>query len=313
MLPPEFTDGGLFQNNPVQIALEESKSLAKTWNLVPTPDVVLSVGTGLPTSYVGTSTQQQPPSNSTEVSSAHKSWYRVLFSVVSFQVKINLDAEKHWRDHIKYVPELRSRMHRINPYLGRDPPEMDDKDCVPELSKTVAHDLQNKRSLRNKVREAACALAASSFYFEVKDVLSERTGVLRLSGSIKCRLSGTGDDVRGLGTFLSGCNSSFLVQSIPQHNKDLEIAAPVQTMVRNGSFNMKAFVVEVPGEEVHTKISLKLPGMSPTGQLYPISGFPRCLFSQDAVLISQQKYGHAPEYVAGAGPSEPSIGRLALE
>lgn len=66
-------------------------------------------------------------------------------------------------------------------------------------------------------------------------------------------------------------------------------------------------VIEILGEEVETKISLKLPGMTPTGQLYLISGFPRCLFRADAANLSRQSHDQPPEY---STDGEESLSRL---
>ena len=291
ILPPEFTDGGLFQNNPVQVALEESRSLAKSRNQGLTPDIILSVGTGLPREYLNNET---PKNSAIEgPTTDRQSWYRVLFSVVSFQLKLNLDAEKRWREQLQAEPGIRDRMHRINPWLGVDPPAMDDRDCVPNLSKLVSHDLQNDENLRNQVVTTASALAASSFYFTASKILSERTGVMQLFGHIKCRLSGSESDIRGLGKFLSKCRSSFLVQSIPGYRKDMQVGIPVGAMVERGSFEDIDITIEVPGEDAQTIISLKLPGLVTTGQLYPISGFPRGLFRQDAALVSRRSHSQS--------------------
>lgn len=286
ILPPEFTDGGLFQNNPIQVALEESRSLAKSRNQVLTPDLVLSVGTGLPKAYLNDKSYVRTATF--EAQTADNPWFRVLFSVVDFQIKLNLDAEKRWRDQVAAEFGIKDRMHRINPWLGEDPPEMDDKECVSRISKVTAHDLVHDEDLHNKVLTTAGALAASSFYFAASKVLSERVGVLQVAGFIKCRLSGSESDIQGLGQFLSNCKSSFLIQSTPGHGEDIHVAVPRRSMAESGVFEDIALTIEVPGEEAETTIYLKLPGMLPNGQLHPISGFPRGLFRQDAASVSRK-------------------------
>jgi hypothetical protein len=267
---------------------------------------VLSVGTGLPRSYLH---YEHPRYVVSETQTTERPWYRVLFSVVSFQIKLNLDAEKRWREQVRAEPEIKDRMYRINPWLGEDPPEMDDKDCVPRLSKVVAQDLLHEDKLRNKILKTASALAASSFYFTATRVISERVGVLQLSGLIKCRLSGSESDIRGLGKFLSQCHSSFLIQSIPEYRRDQQVAIPVHSMVEDGIFEEIDITIEVPGEEAETIISLKLPGLVVTGQLYPISGFPRGLFRQDATFVSRRNHSSRESSIADSGIVVPVVGK----
>lgn len=252
------------------------------------PDILLSIGTGLSALHLGAGGD----SPFVDVQSIEMPWYRVLFSVVRFQIKLNLDTEKRWHELQKSEPKLESRLFRINPWLGREPPEMDDKRCVSDLLEQVAKNLQHQPELQASVRRVACVLVASSFYFQLRNIESDRTSIPRYVGIIKCRLSENPDHVKGLAKFLDQCLPSFLIQNAPHHDDDQDIKISTQPLLEHGAFDALDVAIELYGEEVETTISLKLPGMTATGQLYPISGFPRCLYKKDRSDLSRYTSTH---------------------
>lgn len=278
---PELVDGGLFQNNPVQLAIEEARSIAKTGAQVADPDIIVSIGTGLPRMYLDE--EYRGPSHMIEQSTSSKPFFQVIYTMISFQVRLNLDSEQKYRQLLDMEAGLKNRMHRINPYLNQEPPRLDDKTCFSNLSNTVRSLVADDHRLRTQLESVACALVASSFHFQLLDLPPEQTSLTQLPGLIKCRLKRDPSDVKGLGKFLEECTdpATFLIQSVPQAGRNREVRIPIAEMVKSGTFQDIRITIEVSGEEVETIIALKLPGRSPKRHILPISGFPRSLIKHD--------------------------------
>jgi len=66
-----------------------------------------------------------------------------------------------------------SRYIRVNPDINREPPDLDAKDKISELQKSVAHILGAHRS-KLKLEEIVFRLIASTFYFEKGHVTKNR-------------------------------------------------------------------------------------------------------------------------------------------
>ena len=280
---PDLIDGGVLHNNPIEIALKEAMRLSETNRLLKTPDIVLSLGTGLPEryrygfeavsgyGYVGT------PSRGP--------WLRDLFTAISYQVKLNLDTQSRWKRELEKSP-FQTRMYRINPDLKKDPPKMDAKSEVPSLEPLVAGLFKENAELQLKITTVACILVASTFYFEKEgNPVSTSGSSAEVYGYIKCRMSNESEDMEKLGRFLQQCrgkSASFLMHNNPQQNiKDQEIRIPVDEMIQNNNYTPPRIKIDIVGDEVETVIYLKLPRLCEGRSLFPISGLPRALMKYD--------------------------------
>lgn len=159
-----YTDGGIYHNNPVQIADRERKLI---WPEPPGmedphPDIILSIGTGYcptvrrsrATAAKGVLRRQGAVLN-----------FRELYKVAVDHIESSLDSEKAWIDYMNILmpPEShRHRYRRLNPCLEHDPPALD---AVPAM-KSFQCDVRELMMNDSQIPEVARQLVASSFYYE---------------------------------------------------------------------------------------------------------------------------------------------------
>lgn len=291
--PDELTDGGILHNNPIEIAMEEVRRLASAENLAMKPDIVLSLGTGLPKkgSMVEDSDitvrslgalRGSLPGLLTARAQAKFSLLRMAFTMVKNQVRLNLDCERRWDyfcNEFAGDPDWRARMHRLNPDLLTEPPVMDKVGEVDSLYDKAKNWVALGKT-KDHISNIACILIASSFYFERSDHVSRgQNSYYQLHGLIRCRLSDDANDVKALGRLLGSCvKPAAFVVKIPGSN-DEEYAVPVQEMIDSGHFEGVELEVTVQGEETITTIDLRLEGLA-RSCLFHLSGFPRMLLKE---------------------------------
>jgi hypothetical protein len=273
-------DGGVLHNNPVEIAMQESRRLAEARNLSLTPDILLSVGTGLhkvhhPSEMLS---DAHPGSSQNPVN-----WLRTLFTMISYQVRLNLDSERRWAQQRGRQTSLKDWMYRINPDLGVEPPPMDAFEEVARLEDIVRGWVNNSPEAKDEITNAACLLVASSFYFERNGnpVVANRT-CIELPGIICCRLKDE-SAVAGIGKFIANCHptANFVIENTPKSDPEQRIKVPIQAMVRDGYYKQPLVDIVIPGEDAETMISLDIPAIDSRRRRFPISGFPRSLIKQD--------------------------------
>lgn len=268
-------DGGILHNNPVDIALEEAQKLAETSHQMRPPDIVLSVGTG---QSIPSGTASAPPAF------AKGSWWLShLYTIVSNQVRMNIDTEKRWRAALRQNRDLDKCMHRVNPDLGREPPAMDEVGKLDTLRNQVQAWL-TARTQRSKITEIACILVASSFYFERSGNARSSSGSsIELPGFIKCRFSGDRDGLIGLGKFLAAASLSVYldIHNSPSGRGSDRKRFPVEAMNNIGRWDDVGLLIKIPGEDAITTISIDMPNICHNSRQFPISGFPRPLMKAD--------------------------------
>lgn len=179
----ECRDGGLKENNPIQMALNESR---KIWE-DPTFDVILSVGSG------------QAKFPQTEPSSFHSipKWLRRLFSILVSTMN-GEDAWTRFRD--SQDMRIQERSARLNIKLeGTTEPEIDDTKAIPSME-TAAKEyyFHEKPSTSpfsptfgtvqvDAIQCLADRLRASLYFFELTSITRHGT-VAVIHGWIGCRL-----------------------------------------------------------------------------------------------------------------------------
>ncbi|KAI1101208.1 hypothetical protein F4804DRAFT_17888 [Jackrogersella minutella] len=281
---PELMDGAILHNNPIEIAMEEARHIALAGSLCATPDIVLSLGTGL---QKDTYHQEDKPSIASKIfpkSQPKLSFFKMLFTMVKNQMQLNLDADARWTTWYQKIhtnQELVDRCYRINPDLGVAPPLMDDVVKVTFLRQTVTGWTNTDADAKCNIGRIACTLVASSFYFEhTGSVRSRPNSSLELNGMIRCRLSDPAE-LKALGRFLdSGLKSvSFVV--IGTDELDQTVSIPLQDMVEYGHYDAIPVTITLPAEEKETRIVLRLPGFDKKSDDFNISGFPRKLMQCD--------------------------------
>ncbi|KAI1388650.1 uncharacterized protein F4822DRAFT_437371 [Hypoxylon trugodes] len=176
-------DGGLTENNPVQLGVTEAKSV---WGRDARFDAVLSIGSGY-----GKRSQR------------HLGWLRFfpeqVFKVLE-RLAATMDSEEAWRSFIKSNQSIQDRCYRLNVDLERSiEPELDDIKEIPRmerLAKEAPFYSQfgtRKRShiigeaQTNELEELAHSLKASLYFFELESV-TKQDDVSIVKGWICCRL-----------------------------------------------------------------------------------------------------------------------------
>ncbi|TGJ87061.1 hypothetical protein E0Z10_g1710 [Xylaria hypoxylon] len=287
---PEMMDGAILHNNPIDIAIAEARKLASAQEQQPIPDLVLSVGTGLP-KY--TQTEEESSSRSTNLKDLavqgkmgiHRRapFIRTIFTMISYQIKLNLDSERRWvawSEPLLRDPQWKDRLYRFNPDFGEEPPPMDDVGKIQSLSNNVVGWIENHADVQEKISQVACSLVASSFYFErVGKPVQVQSSSIQLRGLIRCRISENSQEIRALGAFFASCHSpaAFVVEDSADGDGDLRIEIPVGKLREHGLYEDIHVDITISSETTNTTIALDLRGISKNRRMFNISGFPRQL------------------------------------
>lgn len=161
-----YIDGGIWHNNPVNIADSERKLIWADTAHLP-PDILLSIGS----SCCQTLPTPKRPSKAVRrrgIGSNIKAYYRIAVD----HIESSLDSEKIWREYLERLSpsqEQRCRYRRLNVELEEAPPKLDDVDSIDELQ-TAA---RKQWSRDSRISDVAQDLIASSFYFEKVKVATE--------------------------------------------------------------------------------------------------------------------------------------------
>lgn len=243
-----FMDGGIYFNNPVEVALREH-SLIWPDNQPDTPDIVLSLGTG----YLVTRKQRV----NEQASRGVISYFKLLRQIAVDHVKSSQNSEDQWHAVMDRVPKgLKSRFMRQTCWFSTNLPKLDDVTRLEEL----INETKMQRS-HSEIRDIANRLIASCFYFEpVPDgVKKNEDGSVTIVGTIRCRFAPTTRAIADLGALLwnrvkernSHAHSpSFIIeerarekfadQAVLSHNI-------IERMIMNAQFDMKNIKITVSG------------------------------------------------------------------
>jgi hypothetical protein len=169
-------DGGLYYNNPIQVADLERRLLWPT-DGNSYPDFVLSIGTAY---------NQHPRKKLNKTSSRSSfglfSHAKGLATLAMDHINSSLDSEKTWADYYRQLglpPMYRDRYQRLNPIFDEDPPALDNVACMNSLQIQTRTYMQGNTALNR----AAHRLLATSFYFEkTMPIDNLPDGTLRCTG-----------------------------------------------------------------------------------------------------------------------------------
>lgn len=152
-----YADGGIYHNNPINIADSEWKLIwpAQREEL---PDIVVSLGTGYCKKPKESSSKPMPSSKGIV---AH-GWF--LYKVSSDHIHASMDSEMTWKNYmrIKSLPHAdRARFIRINPELREHPPRLDAVKALDALHEEVRNWVSDDPYLKSVARR----LIATCFFF----------------------------------------------------------------------------------------------------------------------------------------------------
>lgn len=272
----EWIDGALLHNNPAEIALEEARRIAETESLNNVPDVVLSIGTGLTKQKgkLGEIAEKIPPQPK------FNTWLKNLFTMVNFQIKLNLDADRRWDQIVESDKEFAKHMYRVNPDLKMDPPQLDDVSKVPMLAKMVPELLAKDWVTDQKIRQISAALMGSLFYFERGgSPINISSLSTELEGWIRCRLNGPA--LGQVAKFFSlSSRPEFIIHNSHKDGDDIHIPVPMSKFESNTFVGVHTKLT-ISSDDVSTTMALRLPGICNGKSEFLISGFPRKLLKLD--------------------------------
>jgi hypothetical protein len=163
-----FQDGGLRYNNPVNLAIWESRQIWPTHN---SPDFVLSLGTG--------TTEATSPKASQSRHILQDGFIpRLCRSFMS-----SLDGQATWRElEHRLGDENRIHYFRLNVTL-EDIPAIDDASCMERLRNSVHF----QPKVHGMQLDLVSAMLAATFFFELDKLPQFDQGLYRCEGTIYCR------------------------------------------------------------------------------------------------------------------------------
>ncbi|KAF7502349.1 hypothetical protein GJ744_006003 [Endocarpon pusillum] len=319
----EYLDGALYFNNPVRIAFNERRFLWPDVADAP-PDIVLSLGTGKDGRVVDSAIKNERLVRTNEKSRTlclpdgkmaklrklgrpgdrKRGVVRNWIEGLSNFLDSILDAEREFRLFEADQSHFGSsdRYIRLNPDLQGQPPPLDEaaqmlplQEKVQKIFKTPAYELIMER--------IAYRLVASSFYF-AKSPSIEHDKVTRsyeCKGRISCRFEGSANDMkaslRHLGEFFRRQSTTTFRPYFTVKGKETDM--DVQTieidrqtsedMIADANFHIaENLKISIPDKLSSITIFLcLLPSRASEPELYPISGFPRTLVTEDASTASR--------------------------
>lgn len=168
-----FQDGGLKNNNPISLAVEEARL---AWPSSPNIDIAVSVGTGC--------SVKQAAREEWTLGFIPPSWRKRC--VDSFES--NLDSERLWQEYAsKLETDKKERHHRLNVEFSTPLPPLDAVGKIADLDNMTIEYFENEKA-RSQLQRAAEGLLASLFYLNLQKALRDPTGVYFVVGRVLCRL-----------------------------------------------------------------------------------------------------------------------------
>ena len=152
-------DGGIYHNNPINIADQERKLIWPQLADEP-PDIILSIGTSYNSQSVPGKALQSPILRLGVINHAKQ-----LLKIAMDHIASTLDSERVWDEYMEVLNSSSRdeyRYVRLNPDLGENPPALDQVNKMKPLLETVRRQMQKDK----RIEGVASQLIATSFYFE---------------------------------------------------------------------------------------------------------------------------------------------------
>ncbi|KAK5102797.1 hypothetical protein LTS08_003597 [Lithohypha guttulata] len=275
-----FMDGGIYYNNPIEVALREHR-LVWPNNRPEGPDVLLSLGTG----YTGARKARlaDPPSLGIV------SHFKQMLKIAVDHVKSSQNSEEQYRSTYDRVPNnLKARFPRLTILVPEGLPKLDDVSAISDL-KTVTR--ENLNSRWSEIRGIANRLLASSFYFEPMSGTTRKNDdhSISMTGSIKCRIAAGTPEISKLGELLRRrCQEAYNNHAVHSPCFVIEEKAKgrdaqqvlladhvIQGMIEHCQFNLGHIKVTISSPNAMSDIHLRFGNEATRAQNNSISGFPR--------------------------------------
>ncbi|KAL9047302.1 MAG: hypothetical protein Q9214_000088 [Letrouitia sp. 1 TL-2023] len=302
-----YIDGGIYHNNPIQIADNERKLI---WPSIRNdhPDIVLSIGTAYnPSTQNFREKESSPRSPLRGIFSHGKSLYKLAVDHISS----TLDSEKTWEDYMRVLQPpstYRPRFIRLNPKLTEDLPELDDVDRMREIQEVV----RDMMGVDSKIETLAAQLVATTFYFEKSKIIELEPNGVECKGNILCRLPPDSMEIGELGRFMKdkvhihrGHIPYFTIQEEHRGEQATRVFITpdiIDRMIQNHQFSMGRIDIKLSSKLATTEIFMCLS----EGEYFPISRFPRslCLDEDSGESRSRQQLAVNSIRWAGRTPSQ---------
>jgi hypothetical protein len=148
-------DGGVYHNNPINIAERERKLI---WPETKAPDVVISIGTGHNLNRRKSKKPYKPAATKGIISQG-----MFLAQLARDHIEVSLNSAQTWKDFIntKKSDEW-SHYVRLDTAFSTDPPELDDLSKLEKLRDMAREQFADS----SEISLLAHRLVASSFYFQ---------------------------------------------------------------------------------------------------------------------------------------------------
>ncbi len=313
-----YWDGALKLNNPIFAADDERRNIwPESSKLLPLPDIVVSVGTGIfPDAEAAKQKHDPGPRYGVGLINGVKTFVHIGVDAVAQC----LDCERVWDNYVQGVfpqtGDMSMRFHRLNVSFDGEKIELDRVDKMNDLEQKTQHFFQSENTAGLSNQQAsrsldniAMQMIATLFYFEVTGSEIVQAPGIVIQGTIKCRLPRTFSTEGSLAKLARG----FL--EIPQHFRSFRIftnaaeanwdSVPIrdhvlEPIISNAAPFEIGVQLRLQSQDVPTAISLHLvKPSSHTTKPQLISGFPRVIMPRQAPSPSPStpelsRYGSVP-------------------
>ncbi len=296
-----FQDGGIFYNNPIEIAMQEKKLI---WPDIAEahPDILLSIGTS------HNSQSSRPALSPARISHLSKGSQAKRLAKLSIdQFHSTFNSEEIWRNFVQSAPFERSkdRYVRLNLPLENDPPKLDEVSAIVPLQEKTQSFFTRRRE---EIKSIADRLIATSFYFELKPrtaVEHDDHSAVTLTGNILCRFPPGSKEIQALGEAFRKRSTDaynqqradedpcFVISERWKLSEALKVVIGtrvVERMMRDSQFHMKQVTFTLSRRIAETDISLCFGDSPAESIMHPISGFPKCLLEEERKVLLKTRH-----------------------